>query len=300
MGNFQKIQAGIRINAFENVVFPNRVAVGAKNLTDVDIRINRYESGGNSLIEFSDKLADSKFIDNAPLISLDDILEKNEILSRNALLKIDVEGFEEEVIDGARKFLTSNFPPVVLVETFPNNETDRRVLGKLGKWGFSVWGVRKFIPNVPIIYPAFRRNRLVRSPLGNYMAFHQGHTQILEQCKQPEEKTFFLRECFIRKLEGFQRKTFDSLRRYAKQLNEKRSTDRLSVLVDLPEWEDLSHYDANDAQLMSENDVSFWRRVYRNMVAKYPSLIKLIKIWLSCSQGVHRSRLYISLNRNGQ
>ncbi len=300
LDNFRKIQASVRINGFEQVVIPKRVAVGAKNLPDVEIRINRYGSGGNSLIEFSDKLADSKFIENAPLISLDNFIKENEITSKNALLKIDVEGFEEDVIAGARNFLTSNIPPVVIVETFPHNETDMRVLGQLDKWGFSVWGVRKFIPNVPVIYPAFRRNRLVRSPLGNYIAFHHRHTEVLEQCKQPEEESFFLRDRFIRKLEDFQRMTFDSLRRYAERLNETRSTDRHSVLVDLPEWEDLSYYDVPDSQMMSANDFSFWRRLYRKMAAKYPLLNKLKQIWLACSQGGLRSRLYISLNRKVQ
>jgi len=140
----------------------------------------------------------------------------------------------------------------------------------------------------------------VRSPLGNYIAFHHRYIEVLEQCKQPEEESFFLRDRFIRKLEDFQRMTFDSLRRYAERLNETRSTDRHSVLVDLPEWEDLSYYDVPDSQMMSANDFSFWRRLYRKMAAKYPLLNKLKQIWLACSQGGLRSRLYISLNRKVQ
>ena len=275
LDNFQKIQDGIRINEFEQVVFPQRVAIGAKNLENVEIHINRYGSGGNSMIEFLDKLADSKFVENVPLISLDNFIKENRIQSRNAILKIDVERFEEEVIAGAENFLTSEFPPIILLETFPHQDTDTRVLSQLENWGFSVWGVRKFMPDVQIIFPAFRRNRLERSPLGNYIAFHHRHTEIMEQCKQPVEETFFLRECFIRRVEDFQRKTYDSLMRYARQLNENRSTDLIGVHAEFPEWGNLTHYDENELATISLKNISLLRRLYRKLVTKFPSLIML-------------------------
>lgn len=285
--NYQKMQKGIEINGFEQIIFPERSAIGANGATEIEIHLNRYGSGGNSVATFADSRAESNFSERIPLVSLDSYIAKNKISSGNAFVKIDVEGYEEEVITGAQKYLTSNSPPVILIETFPDNGADERVLMRLNEWGYSVWGVRKFVPQSPIIYPAFRRRKLVRSPFGNYIAFHHQHTDILTWCMQPVAENFFLRNRFIINLEGFQQRTFESLKRYAQRLEEKMQGERLNILVAIPEWENLSREAVGAAGIFQgEQSISFWRRYLWNVLVRYPKLSLLKKIWPQCLRGL--------------
>lgn len=232
--NFAKLSKGIEINQYQQIVKPLKVAVGAQNQPEIDIHINRYGSGGNSILPFSDARMGSDFSEKAPLISLDQFLEQNKIYPNNSFLKIDVEGFEEEVIKGAKGFLTSSRPPIILIETFPKRNADIRVLSQLSKWGYEVWGVGSPLEFESSIYPAFRYGRLRRSPNGNYMAFHTTHKAILNLCKQPITKEIFFSEDRIGEVIKFQARTIKSLDEYIQRLVNEKRNKIIETQIDIP------------------------------------------------------------------
>jgi FkbM family methyltransferase len=68
-------------------------------------------------------------------------------LSRVRLVKIDVEGYELEVLNGARRWLTSHPPDVILFESNDSTDADRTggVLSLLSELGYALYSIPKIL-----------------------------------------------------------------------------------------------------------------------------------------------------------
>jgi hypothetical protein len=92
-------------------------------------------------------------------------------------VKIDVEGYEARVLDGAAGILRSAQPPFVVIETADRladtiGESARSVLGRLLRAGYRIWR----IPDVGRSLEAVPENKI--SPeLNNYLAAHPTHSR---------------------------------------------------------------------------------------------------------------------------
>lgn len=106
----RKLVALVAQNNFVNVATHN---VGCSD-EEGELRLNLMESSGNSSLRSADEITGNvKEVQVVKVVVLDEYL--GERLSRLDLIKIDTEGFEDRVLNGARRLLR-RFKPVVYIE----------------------------------------------------------------------------------------------------------------------------------------------------------------------------------------
>jgi FkbM family methyltransferase len=136
--NLPELRKNIEMNRFENVVL-NEVALGA---ADGEIGLH---AGVNSGIADSSSAAHI-----VPIRRLDSLVNE-----RVDLLKIDVEGYEGQVLDGARQ-LIENQRPVIFLELHPHI---------VGTFGYSISGIlgslAPFYPRITL----YERSEIGHGPL---------------------------------------------------------------------------------------------------------------------------------------
>ena len=112
--NFSICQNNIKLNKFSNIRVEN-LGVGSKDDTLLLVVDSEYNRGMNK-ISLENNGKESFFV---KIICIDDWVESKNITQVD-LIKIDVEGFEMEVLKGAEKTLKT-FKPLLFIELDNNN-----------------------------------------------------------------------------------------------------------------------------------------------------------------------------------
>ncbi|MDQ7056247.1 MAG: FkbM family methyltransferase [Persephonella sp.] len=112
--NFNMLKKNIRINNLDNIVFPFNFAVGSHEDT-VKFPISATSSGHNSLIRKDIPVNRYEYVKQ---IVLDKFLATKDI-SKIDFIKIDVEGYELEVLKGLEKTIDKSDTLVVFMEFSP-------------------------------------------------------------------------------------------------------------------------------------------------------------------------------------
>lgn len=105
----------------------HQVAVGRVS-GNIDLNIFDTSSNVTANPQFNEKK-------RVPLVTIDDFC-KDQHLTRCDLIKIDVDGIEAEILEGASETILK-FKPVLIVET----NGDERILKKCAKWGYSLYNM---------------------------------------------------------------------------------------------------------------------------------------------------------------
>jgi len=114
---FNYLCANIGLQKQDYKITPHRTALGDSIGTIPYYLRSPSDGGGNSCIDFKDKVCES--ID-VPITTLDSFH-----LSNIGLIKIDVEGFEAKVLEGARETIRLNNYPRILFESWsPEKEAE--------------------------------------------------------------------------------------------------------------------------------------------------------------------------------
>lgn len=120
---FSRLEENVALNKLSNVRLRS-IALGDQQTTQKIYRHAEKNIGTSSLIynEGASPIAQIE------VRRLDDVIERERI-GPIRLIKVDVEGFEKNVLKGARKLLTSTRPPILCIEmskdvTRPNDEED--------------------------------------------------------------------------------------------------------------------------------------------------------------------------------
>lgn len=220
---FSRLVRAVEINKFTKSVFPFQSAIGSRR-GEARIHVNRYGSGGNSLIDFANSDMEFGYDETVEVTSLDSFIQSHSLSPRNGLLKIDVEGAENDVLRGARSYLTSAFAPIVLLETFGQTR-DLAVLSELSEFGYEIFGIKEYAQGESLLFPAFQKHQFMRSKIGNYMAFQPRHAELREYCSAPESADIFHSSQREERIETFLEKSIESALSYARSLN-KDATER--------------------------------------------------------------------------
>lgn len=239
---YGRMAAAVRKNRYEDRVIPYHCALGAEDGRG-RVTLNRQGSGGSSLCPgFIAEEQRSGLAEETEVRTLGTVLSRADLAPAFGLVKIDVEGFETQVLTGGVEYFTSARPPVVLIETFrnlPRRDNDTAVLSRLKGWGYEIFGIRPFVPGEPILYPAFRLGRLNRNKSGNYIAFHPCHRELKAWCQQPEGDDFLLSRHRLAGLAAFLEGSIASAVRYVARLESDLTRQGRTDLAALaPRWRD--------------------------------------------------------------
>ncbi len=107
---FNYLCANIALQELESKITPHRTALGSETGTIPYYLRSPVDGGGNSCIDFKDKVCKSV---DVPVTTLDSFRLRN-----IGLIKIDVEGFETKVLLGAQETLKANNYPRILFESW--------------------------------------------------------------------------------------------------------------------------------------------------------------------------------------
>ena len=133
--NFKLLSLNVSSNNDSNAKL-FKVAVGSEPGAAKRHLGNR--KGTNSLL--SDASIDQVGIEEVPIRTLDSVAEELK-LSKVSFLKIDVEGFELEVLKGARNILSSSHPSIAM-ETHDFGPSEEELSNFLASFGYTVKKVR--------------------------------------------------------------------------------------------------------------------------------------------------------------
>ena len=253
---YERLVQAVRINQFERGVCPVKCAVGNYS-GEAEVTIHRHGSGGNWLTESIASTTNEGYTERVRVITLDGFMQQHDLRPSYGMLKVDVEGAEAEVLDGNRRYMSSQNPPVILIETFPtgskarSRDHDAITLSKLAEYGYHIFSIRRFEPNRPLLCPISPFRRFQRSEIGNYIAFHDRHKDLMEWCQQPEPDDIFISQRRRSRLREFQRKTIASAQRYACELANSGEESLRHVVV--PNWETVEQKRLSESDKPVEN-----------------------------------------------
>lgn len=133
-----------------NWVIHDRTAIGDRNgFTDINISKNSYSSSILPMLNLHLNAAvDSKYIDTekTPIITLDSVADTYLDKSSNCFIKIDTQGYETQVINGAFKTLKRAKGILCELSLFPLYEGQdlwRDLILRLEKEGFILWSLER-------------------------------------------------------------------------------------------------------------------------------------------------------------
>ena len=133
-------QKNIELNGFKNIVW-NICGIGASNEERQFYDYGIKQSGHNSYIEQEDIL-DQTYITR--VVTLDEYCEKNNI-DKIDIVKIDVEGFEPDVIKGMKKLLENKRISIIILEVSPtinrNISAHDEMYAELKNYGYDFYDV---------------------------------------------------------------------------------------------------------------------------------------------------------------
>jgi len=110
--NFELLKYNIEMNGIDNAIL-NNVAVSSEDGTT--LKINIYEDQAYNSVYMLDRVPFKSKIE-VPVLSIDGYIDKNKIRpDMIELIKVDVEGYEYNVLKGASRLLTE-FSPKILCE----------------------------------------------------------------------------------------------------------------------------------------------------------------------------------------
>jgi FkbM family methyltransferase len=166
---FAKLEENIQKNAALNVDLFN-TAVASKTAT-LPFRAGRFNRGDNRIVLDKTAGPGSVQVDAMPL---DNALSN----LRLDLLKIDVQGFEVDVLRGAERLMQANADLMILLEFWPHGlrlagQRPEELVSILLKAGFSIFRLLRTSKCEPFIYRASEWNR--PSQFCNLVATRRGN-----------------------------------------------------------------------------------------------------------------------------
>ncbi|MBE2281270.1 MAG: FkbM family methyltransferase, partial [Ignavibacteriaceae bacterium] len=106
--NFQKLERNLRLNSSKNII-PVNMGLGSEE----NSAILNYNPSQTGLSSIKNEVASTNSRESISLISLTDYVKRENLIVK--LIKIDTEGYEPEVLEGAREIITLQ-KPVIYVE----------------------------------------------------------------------------------------------------------------------------------------------------------------------------------------
>lgn len=139
--NYSELNKNIFLNSFSKNISAYNVALANKNELGL-LHMSFFEKGGSmnnfgEQIDFNKVKFDAVFSQPVMAFRLDDFIEKYNLPLPN-YIKIDVDGLEEEVLQGALKTIQNSSVRSILIELNDALEVDQRIKKQLIDFGYYV------------------------------------------------------------------------------------------------------------------------------------------------------------------
>ncbi|MBX9867014.1 MAG: FkbM family methyltransferase [Burkholderiales bacterium] len=158
---YNLLQQNIKINEFENKIFTNNSAVGAENGWCEIENVDQANLGSTTVSRSQNG--------KIPLVTIDSYLSEINFSGNIKLIKIDVEGFEVSVLNGAMKTIKL-FKPLLIIEC-QNMDRLYEALTVL-KNDYFVYDVNCVTPTFTLIHKSYIDNKLIESNNGFGIPFY--------------------------------------------------------------------------------------------------------------------------------
>jgi len=123
------------------------------------------------------------------VITLDSIFEKNPKIFENCLIKIDVEGFEINVLRGSENILKSPHLPIILFESWPESSISKKthiiVINYLVQQNYTVYEITSVSHGSPLVKRIDVSNHISPSETGNYLAIPPWAEKFIHEIQKP-------------------------------------------------------------------------------------------------------------------
>ena len=165
---------------------PIQLALGDKNNQVEIIDWNPHHSGQTTIITKDSqikKYQDEKFKSKkfkVPCETVDDFVKKN-IQGRISLIKLDVEGYERNVLRGAKNTIQKFNPPIIYVDWFSNNSKDSYLKKDLKNLGYTLFLTLDEQPK-NLMLPSNLLKRLINLIYKSLYVIFKGHQLKLKEC----------------------------------------------------------------------------------------------------------------------
>lgn len=140
--NFLKAKKNLKLNNFDNVTVINK-GLGDKPAKMKLFRVNENNAGMNRVLSDSASKNNANLIFNeVEIITLDNFIQEKDIAQID-LIKIDVEGFELKVLNGAEQLMRKHLPILFIELDDENlkaqNDSAQSLILFLEQFGYKIW-----------------------------------------------------------------------------------------------------------------------------------------------------------------
>jgi FkbM family methyltransferase len=187
--NATSFRIALEANRFSDRIKLTQAAVGSVEST-VELSICLLGSGGHSILDGRTSKNHGNQTVRVPMVTLDGFIGQSKVDCSSSLMKIDVEGFELDVLKGAAGWLASSSAPLILIETFPAGTStpsgnDVRVVQELNRHGYRVYGVEPWKHGGATLSPMTDPANFQPSIIGNYVAVPSHLGDVESVLRQP-------------------------------------------------------------------------------------------------------------------
>jgi FkbM family methyltransferase len=201
--NANLILAGIKENGWGEKIHLLIQAVGERTGTAL-LHLNTLGSGGNTVVDvhhasFRKVMGSSSAVfpnvETVPITTLDEI-SRAHVQGRRTLVKIDVEGYEKQVLTGANSWLSDATAPILLYEAWPNSSLSARgrnhieVARMLEEFDYRIWRVQAPRHGEALVAEYDSDKASQASETGNYLAIPKACSGLEEQLPQMDVRVF--------------------------------------------------------------------------------------------------------------
>lgn len=117
--NYEALVTNIKLNNFENLISTYPLALGKTN-SSANFTLDLVNTGASHLTEYSDiaEVIHNPEFEDIEIVRFDDIVDKLNIKPTNRVfMKVDVEGMEPDVLEGAHNFIKNHPNIMIMIET---------------------------------------------------------------------------------------------------------------------------------------------------------------------------------------
>ena len=205
--NLRALEEAIEANGFGDRIDVVEAAVGAERGT-ATLRLSALGSGGHSIV--AEPNPRFRATEEVTVLTLDALCSRLPDAGRRTAVKIDVEGFEFEVLAGARGWTSGPDAPILLLEAWPAAQSPAgdnhvRLIETLTGLGYRVFAVSDD-PRSEFAL-ADVATRAAPPPQANYLALPSWAGDLSETLAPNVDVRAFVPTSRLTSIEGFLRRT---------------------------------------------------------------------------------------------